>query len=784
MIQGTATTTLVPGSGLTGWASCDSSDLSADLTGTTTTDYTVVAAWTSTDRTTTVKVLVNGETIRGLMGDVVIERNTDSIPATATFTVADPRACMMASDSIIRGAQPVEIRLYCDGQEWVAFRGVIESVSNEDHYRPRASVKAVSVSAEVFVHNTAGCVRATPFSGQTRAALLEAYAAAAGVTLDMTGVPSRTLLRLPVDISGVTIQDLLLRWGELEGWYCRETLDGELEILTEAEVVGARAKWDLLESAYLSLREDGPNRPITVLSIGGSQITLAREGYEAPVTYCSIATSSGPGGETKRIVTDATYQYGVLLSSTVTEFGIYAPKGITLLTETFRMIARTSDTYTYAMTAVDGVYIPTTQLLSSSHVVEGWYSPLAAIGPGYQWTDGSHHAGQYETFRVTGETDLTQTYSAADAPIPCRLTGKTEVAKGYYAPQSFPPAGGSLTITQAGTPGTTSYSYSAVFYDANGAVLGVTGVVTTTTGAAVLNATDYNIITVTAPAGGGVASLVIERVSLGGGSSVTTRGSIRWVGSPSFPAVWGDYGQAAYMSALAVYDDGTYRTTPYTWGEMSRLEESYSDNLAQVEAGTTGERINRTDRTVWAWVVESHARPPYPPLSVERYETDYTESIVQSGVPNASWSWLTKSKKIHDGTSEYSRVWQSQKISDPVVAPATLPQYSQTAMVYTLSAWTSLYPIVSRTETATDAENLTELERVARRRMREDLGFRVTVAMRAVPFLLPWDTVAVYDSVRGYTGKVGWVERLSTKVNVLNGWFAQDATIVIPPEGV
>jgi hypothetical protein len=810
MISGTATALLVPGGGLVGTALCDTSGLTPDISGTATADLTIPAAWLASDRRTTAKVFINGNEIINILGDVTITNTTAAIPGGATFTVADPNACMNAPGSVVRGAQPVEVYLYCDSgdgpQEWIAFVGVIDAVSNVDPYRPLATVTAIGATATMLVNSTAGGIQLPAFAGYTPPQLVQAYAASAGFTLDLSRVSTKTRTYQPQAISGITIQDLLFQQGELEDWYCRETNAGTLEILTSLNTV---PKWDLHEDGYLSLREDSPSHPTTVLTLGGAEISLATVPYQAPITVTSVSETTSATGEIRYTTTDETSQYGVLLSSVVTVWGTYAPLGITVLTESYQIISRTTDVHSYAMlffgwlhpqwpgdhilrdlpenaNLIGGVqlYVPTSRLLSTTHTVEGWYSPLAAIGSGQEWTNGTHHVNYYEYFQMTGMMVTANSYSDDSDPVPSRLTGTTTTTSSYYSPQVVGVSAGSITVGQGGSAGSTIYSYRALFFDVLSRLIGLSDIIETTTGNAILSDADFNIITPTFP--GGTDHWTIQR----------TMASLAPVSvAVNLPVTTTTYDDTGIIASYQQYwypfpfDDKTYRDGAYSWRETERIEETYTDNLAAVEAGKTGERQNRTNRTRYAWVTTAFAMNAYgisQPMIMpgESYGVDYIYSETHAGIPNATYHWTTISQSNHDGSSSYSRIFTSSPIPNPVIASASIPQYSAVPIKYTLVAGTNVWPLITRTATTQGAENMDQLVRAVRRRLRSEQAVRLTIVLRAVPFLNVWDMIAVWDSARNYAGVVGWVESIKTTVSTLNGSFGQEIVVAIPPAGL
>ena len=391
-VAGTATKILEEGVGVSGTAQVSGGTFVADAEGTATADYRLITPWVMSDRATTVAVKISGIAITGLVEAVSIEESTSTLIRTATFTVVDPRACFSVVGSIVRGALPVEIYLTCrdstDTSEWLAFTGIIESVSDSDAYCPRATIKAVSPSAALYGRSTAGCLRTAPFAGKTRAQLLVQYAASVGVTMDMTGLPAGAIVRQPVDLSGMTIEALLLRYAELEGWYPREDEDGTIEILTESEVVAGRWKLHLGEDRYLSLREDLPNKPTTVLSIGGAQIGEMTMRAEPASIATSLKDWTDAEGVRRATMTKNTSQNGTVMQSVSEEWADYSIKGYTNRPAAWMRVKRETVDYRYTMVEVEAQSVTGSGVTKAGENIEGtfpmsWWQDNIAYGGGW-----------------------------------------------------------------------------------------------------------------------------------------------------------------------------------------------------------------------------------------------------------------------------------------------------------------------------------------------------------------------------------------------------------------
>jgi hypothetical protein len=823
----------VPGGGLSGTATADRSAATGyALSGAATPLLAHIAPFLSRDRRTSATVYIDGVNVSGLVGDVQITYDTSTLTKKATIQVVDSRASFLAAASIIRGDKAVQIDLTAEDSTlvigeatWTAFVGVIDSVSDEDAYCPRATIQCVSVSQLLYANSTAGCLNAPAFSGVTRRDILEGFAASVGVSLDLSGLPSAATVRQPVSLSGVSIEALLLRYSELEGWYGREGGDGSLEVLTEREVLGVRPKFLLTEDRYMSLREDPPNHPTTSLTVGGSRIGRSGQTVQAPV-LSEDSSEQVVGGVHTRTVVRTWTQYDVVIKTVTEEWADYSIKGVTDGPVMWLLVKRTTAETSYVTTQPDpfvfsgtvmwsdgtteavvdvpttdlagvigilsgfsspGAHIPTSQLLAETQKVESYYAPPSAIGMGYTWADGSHRADMAETFRETSHTETDYVYASSSDAQPCRLTRKTITTKGWYAPQTAPTVGGSLAISQEGTAGTAAFAYRAYFYDGVGRLLSVSPLTETTTSATHLNQTDFNRITPSAPSG--AVNWSLERVVV---STPAYHGSgfiFYFLPISSYPHL-DDPGVATEGGGYAPhqYDDGSTRSEAFSYREVSKVEESYKDNLIDVEAGTTAKRVAETDHAESAWVTVQKAQLGYGwydnLFPTEQYVLASTTITIQSGLAWQTTHITTVTTTSYDGSSSWSSKTEAGAVSGPALASGDTPQYSQNPITSTVTAWTDVFSLIARTETSQDAESIRELTRVAKRRMRSELGLRYVVTLPLVRGLNLWDTVGLYDSARNLTGQAAWIERITITASVLNGWQGMEITAVLPPAGV
>ena len=413
---------------LVGTASVSREDNPPPVSGTAIANYTAMSGWWAATKRTRARVLINGEDITGLVGDIQISSDTSTLVRTATFTLLDARAAFFAAGSLSYGSQPVEVWLSVDDgsgdQEWCAFRGTTEASSDEDPDVPRAQVRAVSQSAQL-ANATAGCVELEPFAGHTWKTAIEEYAANNGITLSLGNLPSETIQKA-LSLSGLSIESLILRAAPLNGWYVREAEDGTLEFKTEDEVVGAPARCVVRRSNYLgSPREDPPNHPVTVLSVGGQQVglSLTDPTYSIPTDYVSIEEGVDGSGNRWDRTTTVTLWFGIEIRREVREWGMvtplsYGPTRHELTVSTYG----TSDHETGA---------PNGQLIRQ--VTETWGNyeiPMYTGAPAQP--DGRHVSPL--NFLLLSRVTTSNWYNSTTDPNPCFLSMSETVTEGYYSP--------------------------------------------------------------------------------------------------------------------------------------------------------------------------------------------------------------------------------------------------------------------------------------------------------------------------------------------------------------
>lgn len=639
------------------------------IDGTATVDREALAAWAAQIRRTCTRVLLGdaGEDMLRLRDGVTINVDSASPVATATFRLSDERCAFFAAGTIAAGGVLVQIwcRISTDGADadTLVFSGRTEGLSNEDPYVPTATIQCAGDGAEWL--DSVGCLALAAFGRYTRAEILREFAEAADIDgARIVGGDGSGTVTLPLDLSGVSVWELIRRFALIEDWYPREE-DGSIRLLPAADVVGPVASpiFAFTPANYFSLCEDPAVRPVTrwVLStVGIPEEFLAGGTVE---TTPEIVGGTDALGVRWQIETTTTTDNGVTVSQTIEEYRDIAIPGVAPSAVAWRLW-RSQETETdWVTVSYEGTAFRTSRLDEQRTTVREWYSPPCQTSDGYAWSDGTRHSDASATFRTVSESVTEYTYE----PEPtCILSSKVTRTSGWYSP----------VVSSGG------YAYD----------------------------------------------------------DGTAREHVAYV----------------YVATTA--------DPPHALVEETYSEET-SDALKAVnsEIVTSGWRVPPGSAAVdelWGLISSSRTRWSTTPGS--------------GLVGEASYEILA------DGSSQYaSKVYAGEL---PVLARASdaIPQYRTTPLVLTATAEGTAYGTTQRVETAWGAESLSDLERVARRRFRDQLSPRVTILHTALPLLRLYDVVTVTDPARALDEKKGYVSALRLALDPLNGGLRQETTVLFP----
>ena len=390
-------------------------------------------AWDSQFRQVESVVLLGMQDItRHVRGAITLDRSTGSTVATGALPLKNSALAWYAPGSWSVGPQQVEIWVRERGESWTRlFRGVAEIPEDSELWVPAGTLRLVSHSQAWA--NQPLCLLTSPFGGATRAELVvQAIGIAglkdtAGYPVAVTGTwPGGRQITRPQDFSGVTLPEILRRWGEVEGGSFRET-DGGFELLDLADCwgPGVTPLWDF--TRYVSITETGPGRPVTHWIFSGTEPKLPDDGTTVTVKPDDPEDTTGPRTELTITVTD-----GVITQEIEERYDLYVVKGVTNAAEELLLVKRVTTDREFALN-VD--LKPTGRLTTKTVTTETYYAPLASTGTGdppYTFEDGSFRTQSAETFQ---ETELvTEEYEWDEGK--CLVKSGVIETKGWTAPLS------------------------------------------------------------------------------------------------------------------------------------------------------------------------------------------------------------------------------------------------------------------------------------------------------------------------------------------------------------
>lgn len=685
------------------------------------------ASWPSGDKFTRVRVLMGPslEDVSGLIGDVEVTETSGTPVMTASFTLVDTRCAYFDAASWAYGGVYVEVRFACGTplglDEVVAFRGYTEAVSSDDPYVPRATIRAASFS-KIWSERggNQGCLRIAAFAGYNRMALLQAYAAQTCTPLTTYIGDSGRIAFQGIEVSGLSLLDLAQRWAEVEGLYLRET-DGTLEMVPEALVVGdlAQSAYDFRESNYLAVREDCPNRPTTTWTLSALAPDLSQYASGAQRVETDESEGVDANGYSWRVRTKRYFQYGILMRQVDTEYSSRPPVGYPSADWVgLRPIKQTTTEYDYVDAQVLVEWYPANHWDNNANV------PLdqLRLHPN-DWVFVGGGWGRY-----------------IDVPTNQLLQTKTYIYE-YVARLADVDGGVEWTDGSHHVSGSPAWLMSSMV------------------------SIDYDWRASTEP---GACQLAQK--------TTTTYG---WY-APLTPT-------ASISGNHYLFDDGSYRagldrtTAAETYGVLEETTESWWDNSAD---DTRTEYRSYYLRQRSGWRQEGYV--------------DVTIDSVDLHLPNEQYGLIEseKTERIAQGSERYTEErWERTvtetrhevktiqgTVPDIATSSPTVPQHKMKALTVTVSALTDAYTATQRSETSQDAESAEDLERIAKRRLRESLGVREVISHPMVPTLRVFDPVTVTDPCRQLDEKKGYIVDIVRRGNVINGWLGQETTVLIPPE--
>ncbi len=404
--------------------------------GTATVDLSTALAWLADSRQTNVRVLIDGEDVCGLLGNVRVTDTPDAPGLACEFELVDERNAALHPASFAMGGHTVEVwvtsRSASGTDTRLVFSGTTETPSNDEAYCPRATYRAIGLGA--LWSDEEVCLRVPAFSGLRRFEVLRDEAALRGLTLSTT-IPGAELTK-PWEFVGTKWWEFLQRQAELEGVYWRPEVDGSLTGLTWAEISDAPAVATISWSNSFPLREDPPQAPPTQLVLSGAQMTEDVLDQTSRTYQYAIETETF--GRKSGRVTNVTVEGGVTTRYVDEVYETWPLAGVTAGADEYRLKTRTTVVMTYpTVVLLNGETRYTPALATRVTEVETYGAPQTHQddADAQLWEGNTWRTQAEETFALRQRVTETFTYQPDDgSETACQLDTTTVKIEEFYAP--------------------------------------------------------------------------------------------------------------------------------------------------------------------------------------------------------------------------------------------------------------------------------------------------------------------------------------------------------------
>jgi hypothetical protein len=394
-------------------------------------------------RLTRPDVLINDELMENLVDTVKLDSSLDDPVNYAAFTLSDKRSAFFDPATVSAGAQPVEVDLWAGPPggvvKWQAFEGLMETCQNTMPYRPRGAFKAVGMAS--LWANLQGCLSIPAMAGLTRGQIIDKFAQSAGVSIANAAQIGGAIVTKALDLNGTPF-DLIQKWGELEGWRARATLDGTgLEIINEDRMLEGAPVFAFDESNTYDVPESTPDRPVTDWILSGTQMALAADSTLGQIvtTVEGAAYVVGVSLDSST-VTEITTDSGVEIKRVVSQYATVAWPGFSIVPDSYQLVSRVTTERTFApytYSPPNGglpIQIPSTQLLKLVTTTETLSGVPECTSGGVPWVQGGSWSQDWAVFLMTGRVTETFAYDTSEGGDPCFCVQDTVVTESYYSP--------------------------------------------------------------------------------------------------------------------------------------------------------------------------------------------------------------------------------------------------------------------------------------------------------------------------------------------------------------
>lgn len=414
----------------------------------------------TSDRVVGARVLIDGEEMTGLIGQVTIHEELDNPIQTAEFELSDPRVARYSDTTVAWGDSTCQIYLLSgppgDVQEWLAFVGTIVAPANTGNTRPQGRFQAVGAAA-AWANNPV-CVVGPAYSGKHRGQLIREILESAGAVLTTSFDNLGAEVRRPYEIMNQLPGEAIKRLGEVEGWHSRTDAVGDVEMVDEDEILECPVLYAFNESNYDSCEEEPASAPVLKWVFNGSILATDGVGEGATELVAGQRTVVLPltvsaDGSYSRV--EITFDKTTELFRRQTDYRVTQADGVALGPSVLQPISKTETQSRYPrIDSPSGDYNYSTRL--DWRKTQRWAlgGTRCSVDAGYLWQSGDRYLEPNAELILVEEIEATYEFD----PTACTLKTVTLTRKELFAP-TVDPAGGGVHLYVDGSA-TVALGYS------------------------------------------------------------------------------------------------------------------------------------------------------------------------------------------------------------------------------------------------------------------------------------------------------------------------------------
>jgi len=419
----------------------------------------------TSDRVVGARVLIEGEEMTGLTGQVVIREELDNPIVTAEFELSDPRVARYSGTTLSWGDSACQIYLRSGppgaSVEWLAFEGTITAPANTGNTRPQGRFQAVG-AASAWANNPV-CITGAAFEGKRRGEIIRLAIESAGGALVTSIDDLGAEVQRPYELMGILPAEALVRICEPEGWHFRVDAAGDVEVIDADELLEGPALIDLTESNYDTCEEEPPQSPITkwvfsgtILATDGTdedaaQLQAGQRTVRLPIQY----DADGSYTEVELVMDKSTELFRRQITHRVQATDGYPAAGPAVLQPVSKIeiesryprIDSSSGDYNYS-TRLDWRKTKRWELTGTR----------CSTDTGYLWASGQQYVEV--SARLTLVEEIEETYEYNTDPSNCTIKTVTFVRNQLFAPRCDPALGGAHIYVDEEAAGGISASLS------------------------------------------------------------------------------------------------------------------------------------------------------------------------------------------------------------------------------------------------------------------------------------------------------------------------------------